>query len=132
MEIYREIEDRAGKIYIDLVDSDRIRYTYSRLVKYIAKEYNVDSEVLLSNTRIKDYLCDDDGLDKVILIEIRKDRKTAEELRREIKRITRDLEKLVQTLIDSAEKLREQQDLTDWIWKRARYDFEKRRFVKCD
>ncbi len=131
VEIYREVAEDFRNIYIDLVDSKHEAYSPSRLAREIAKEYCVDSEALLNSVsgKLERYNL---RRSNYIVVTLKKDHKTADELKREIRRVTRDLEKLVQTLIDTARELREQQDLTDWIWTRAKYDPEKRRFVKVD
>ena len=135
MEIYREIEDREGIIYIDLVDDKRDAYSPSRLATVIAKEYNVDSEAILNSEYVRDFIRKyrlSKRANTPIIECISKDHKTADELKREIKRITRDFERFIQTLIDAAKELRERQDLEGWLWKEAKYDTEKRRFIKCD
>ena len=133
VEVYREIEDREGIIYIDLVDDKSDAYSPSRLATVIAKEYNVDSEAILNSEYVRDFIRKyrlSKRANTPIIECISKDHKTADELKREIKRVTRDFERFIQTLVDTARELREQQDLTDWIWTRAKYDPEKRRFVK--
>ena len=131
MEVYRKVVEKGGKIFIDLVDSIGEVFTPSRLVGGIAKEYNVDSEALLDNAREFLERYDFTG-GNYIVVTLKKDNKTAEELKREIKRVTRDFERFIQTLIDAAKELRERQDLEGWLWKEAKYDTEKRRFIKCD
>ena len=135
VEVYREVAEKGGYIYIDLVDGKSEAYSPSRLARVIAKEYNVDSEAILDSPYVSEFLKKyrlSRRANTPIVERISKDHKTADELKREIKRVTRDFERFINVLIDRAKELREQQNLEGWLWTRARYDTEKRRFVKCD
>ena len=60
-----------------------------------------------------------------------KTNKTAEEIKAEIKEITRKVESFINEMIEKAIELRKKIDLSDWIYEKMVFDWNKGRFVKA-
>ena len=128
MEIYRKVLVCPDKICIKLENEKGDVYTINGLVAAIARKYNLDWEKLrescqIINKYLKKYN------DELLWIDIEKD---TGDLRIAIKQITDDLEKLIREIVNAAitlKKEQEKQNLQNWIWENAKYDWRKKKFI---
>lgn len=101
-------------------------------VSAVASDFNVPSGELkeLAERLVKELF--NMELRDLTYFKVEKTGKTSDEIKREIKEITRKFEKFLDELIRKAEEIRERTDVSGWLWEKAKFDVSKRKFVKFD
>jgi len=138
MEWIRKVDNRNNEIYMyfTLVDG------FERYIdEYYSNEYKIPREEVKDlilgmvdrvNKEIKGVECFWAMNRSTITIRIPKKDKNGREIKKIIKKATRLMEELLYEFETKIQKRAEEVNLENWIWKKAVYDREKKRFVPSE